>query len=58
MEDGGNSIKKAKSMKARLDGKYLYLPFNFAIFCFVLRKITLRKKKKLKNNNKRKSLGK
>lgn len=58
MEDGGNSIKKAKSMKARLDGKYLYLPFNFAIFCFALRKITLKKEKKIKNNNKRKISGK
>lgn len=54
MEDGVNSIKKVKSMKARLDGNYLYLPFNFAIFCFALRKITLKKI----NNNKRKSLGK
>lgn len=59
MEDGGNSIKKAKSMKARLDGKYLYLPFNFAIFCFALRKITLKKEKKIKKTTtKGKSLGK
>lgn len=45
MEDGVNSIKKVKSMKARLNGNYLYLPFNFAMFCFALRKITLKKNK-------------